>query len=756
MPLPERGPDRKPSLLPPSHPTRHEVQPIPWLTQAHTIHRVVQINLRQVLVRTLVWGIGIALLLAIPFVFYFQAEMQGYKGTRQAEKERVIRLASEIIHQEMEAVLSDLRFMSRNNEMRDFSAGDSSARRKNLAREFLELARQKHLYDQVRFIGMDGMEKVRINFADGRPYIVPDRKLQYKGDRPYFMESSRLDASQIHVSPFDLNFENGQLERPFKPVIRFAIPVADAQGHKLGVVVLNYQGRRLLDRLATVGGEAGSLWLIDPRGYWLLGPGRESTWGFVVPGREKQSLPARYPALWKQLSLSDKGVHSPSQDWVRFERVYPFGHGTESQANYSAKPVAGTDYYWTLTASLPAESLQAGYAGLTQKIGFIYGAWVLFGLFLAGSMSFLSNRNAALAHVMESVIDNLPVLIAYVDSDRRYRFNNMAYERFFGLSPKQLFGKSLREVLGEASYLEVESLVGQALSGQAVTFERRLPYARAGQRDVVISYIPDVSPGARVQGFYVLVNDVTPLKDSERRERQRMLELAHVSRLASLGEMASEIAHEVNQPLAAIAMFSAACLRTIGQDGEKGQVRGWLESINAQAKRASEVVRHLRRFVRKGEIQPGPVDLNQVVREVLGLMRFDASKQSVTIDLELAEGMPSLSAELILVEQVLFNLVRNALEAMAGQIGEKHIVIRTGFDQSSACVEVQDTGPGVDACHGDSIFESFMTDKKGGLGMGLAISRSIVAAHGGTLGYVNNPQGGATFRCCLPREVRHG
>ena len=745
-----------------SYPASPEEPLLPWLAHAHTIHRVVRIDVRQVLARTFLWGLGFAVLLAIPFALYYKSESQAYKDARVGEKERVIRLASEIIQREMENALSDLRFLSQNNEMKAYVAGGTHASRSEsskalaneLAVEFLGLARQKGLYDQIRFIGLDGMEKVRVNYAAGRPYVVPERQLQYKGDRAFFKESIRLDVTQIHVSPFDLNNEYGLLEHPHKPVIRFAIPVADARGHVRGILVLNYLGQRLLDRLEKVGGEAGSLWLIDSRGYWLLGPGREDAWGFAVPGREKRNLPELYPSLWRYLSQRDIGAFPASGDWIQFERVQPFVSRVLPGENQYAAPVSGKDYHWTLATVLPGQTLRTGYAELAGKLGIIYAAWTLFGFLLAGGLSFLGNRNAALAHVMEGVIDNLPVLIAYVDQERRYRFNNMAYERYFGLSPKQLFGMSMREVLGEAPYLEILPFVDQALAGRAVTLERRLPYARAGMRDVVISYIPDIRSGDRVQGFYVLVNDVTPIKDSERRERQRMLELAHVSRLASLGEMASEIAHEINQPLAAIAMYSAACLRTAGRD-EGGQVNTWLEAINAQAKRAGEVVRRLRRFVRKGEIQSGPVDMNQVAREVVALMRFDASRQNVSIDLDLAEGMPSLSAELILVEQVLFNLMRNALEAMTREIGEKRILIRTRFDEAHAYVEVRDGGPGVDAALGDKIFESFMTDKQDGLGMGLAISRSIVEAHGGTLGYVNNPQGGATFICCLPREVKH-
>lgn len=741
-----------------SYPASPEEPFLPWLTQAHTIHRVVQIDVRQVLVRTFLWGLVLALVLTIPFVLYYKSEVRAYKDIRQGEKERVIHLASEFIHLEMGNALSDLRFLSQSNEMRAYVQGDTHASRRMLAEEFMGFARQKGLYDQIRFIGLDGMEMVRVNYAAGLPYIVPEQDLQFKGNLSYFKEAIRLGVMQIHVSPFDLNIEKGALEQPYKPAIQFAIPVADRSGRVRGILVLNYLGQRLLERLemldGEVGGQANTLWLLDSRGYWLLGPSREDTWGFAVPGREKRSLPELYPSLWLHLSQHDTGTYSASGDWVQFKRIHPFATRAPSRENHYAIPVYGENYHWTVATVLPDKSLRAGYGDLAEKLGIAYAVLALFGFFVAGGLSFLGNRNASLAHAMESVIDNLPVLIAYVDEERRYRFNNMAYEQFFGQSPIQLYGKTMREVLGESTYLELLPFVDEALAGQMVTLERRVPYVRAGVRDVVISYIPDIRSGGHVRGFYVLVNDVTPIKDSERRERQRMLELAHVSRLASLGEMATEIAHEINQPLAAIAMYSSACLRSAGHD-ESGQVHTWLEAINAQAKRAGEVVRRLRHFVRKGEIRPGPVDLNQVAREVVALMRFDADRQNVSIELDLAPDIPSLSAELILVEQVLFNLVRNALEAMARETEEKRILIHTRYDELHVCVEVQDNGPGVNAALGDRIFESFMTDKQNGLGMGLAISRSIVVAHGGILGYVNNPQGGATFHCCLPREAKH-
>lgn len=738
---------------PPNPPASPQALQPPWLAEAHTIRRAVRIDVRRVVLSTLLWGLAIALLLAIPFMLHYRAETHAFKDAREAEKDRVIRLAAEIAQRELDNALSDLRFLSQSNAMRALMAADTPASRRALGREFLGLARQKGLYDQIRLIGVDGREKVRINHAEGQPFVVPEPELQKKGDRPYFRAAAQLSFAQIHVSPFDLNVERGKLEEPYKPVIRLAMPIADARGRARGVLVLNYLGQRLLDRLAGVGGEPGSLWLMDARGYWMLGPTREDAWGAVVPGRQASSLALRDPALWRHMSEREVGTYSAAGDWIQFQRIHPLAPRHVPVGNHYATPVAGRDYVWIVATALPGSLLQTGYLDAAKKLGFIYGAWSLFGFVLAGGLAFLGNRNASLAHVMENVIDNLPVLIAYVDEEQRYRFNNMAYERFFGQSPKELFGRTLREVLGDEAYLQVRPHVEQALAGQLAVFERRLPYARAGTRHVSVSYIPAIRAGGRLQGFYVLVNDVTPIKDSERRERQRMLELAHVSRLASLGEMATEIAHEINQPLAAIAMYSAACLRTLGP--ASGQVSGWLEAINIQAKRAGEVVRHLRRFVRKGDIQLGPVNLNQVAKDVAGLIHFDADRQNVRIELDLATEMPDLSAELILVEQVLFNLLRNAMEAMEGTAGERRIVVRTRIEADRACVEVADTGPGVSPDLGARIFESFTTDKRDGLGMGLAISRSIVEAHGGTLGYVDNPGGGATFRCCLPREIKH-
>jgi C4-dicarboxylate-specific signal transduction histidine kinase len=147
------------------------------------------------------------------------------------------------------------------------------------------------------------------------------------------------------------------------------------------------------------------------------------------------------------------------------------------------------------------------------------------------------------------------------------------------------------------------------------------------------------------------------------------------------------------------------------------------------------------------------VDLNLIARETAALVDHDARSQDVEIVLELAEGLPAVQGERVLLEQVVFNLVRNAMDAVLAGSGERRVTLRTSSDAQLVYVEVSDSGPGVDPALGEHIFDSFVTNKQGGLGMGLAISRSIVEAHGGTLRYANNPGGGATFTFSLAREA---
>jgi signal transduction histidine kinase len=241
-------------------------------------------------------------------------------------------------------------------------------------------------------------------------------------------------------------------------------------------------------------------------------------------------------------------------------------------------------------------------------------------------------------------------------------------------------------------------------------------------------------------------------------EAQRLRQdLAHIGRVSAMGELTASLAHELNQPLTAILTNAQAAQRLLAADRvDLPEVREILSDIVADDKRAGEVIRRLRVLLKKGDLEFVPLELNDVVSEVAWLVRSDAIIRSVSMTVDLAADLPSVRGDRVQLQQVVLNLVLNGLEAMREPCaGDRTLVIRTARDGAAAVrVEVQDSGIGIDEKDVDRMFQPLHTTKAEGLGMGLAIVRRIVEAHGGRLGAVNNPHGGATFHFTLP--VRAG
>lgn len=721
----------------------------------HTIDRVVPVSGRRVLRRTLVTGLIFSALLAGLVLFYYRSAAENNLETLQSSRERIQHLAALTLRQEMAAVMSDVRYLSRHNELFEYLESGGPAAEQHLGLEYTLFLAQKRDYDQVRLLDLDGRERIRANQTPGGAGIVPVPALQDKRDRYYFPELMKLGPGQIYVSPLDLNVEHGSVEQPPKPMIRFGVAVFDRAGRKRGLLVLNYRAERLINRIRLIAGAPRDIWLVNAAGFWLMGPDSRDEWAFMFPERRERSIARRYPQTWRQMQQSPLGTQEEGNLLLKFQRIFPLAwHENNQEAPGLAQAVARDHYYWTLVTVISPENLRALDSRLIQRLAMIYAVLVLFSFAVAGALSWFSARNRALVRILEKMVDNVPMLVAYVDATQRYRFNNMAYRDWFGITPRQLYGRRIRDVMGESAYLALLPNIEKALAGQRVDFEQGLDYAGTGPREVTVSFLPDVVGNGEVRGYYAVVNDITPLKETERRERQHMLELAHVSRLASVGEVTTEIAHQVNQPLAAIAMFSAAALRTLRDGGESGLVMDWLGQINAQAQRAGEVVKRLRRFAPKGETSRGPVSLNELAREVVALTDHGARSLGAEIRLNLAAQLPVIPGDRVLLEQVIYNLVRNALEAVAEQPGARRVEIRTAVEGAGVSLEVADTGPGIAESRGQSVFDSFITHKPNGLGIGLAISRSIIESHGGSIGYVSPPEGGTVFRFTLPGAHR--
>jgi len=248
-----------------------------------------------------------------------------------------------------------------------------------------------------------------------------------------------------------------------------------------------------------------------------------------------------------------------------------------------------------------------------------------------------------------------------------------------------------------------------------------------------------------------IIEDIIERKRTEEALREAQAGLAHVTRVATLGEMTTSIAHEINQPLGAIVNSASASLRWL--DAQKlEEARRSVSRVIAEGHRASDIIGRIRALAKKAPPRKDWLDINETIQEVLALAHSEVQRNGVALKTQLSDEAPVILADRIQLQQVMLNLLMNAIEAL-GEAGEgpRELVVRSSPDGSQGVlVSVQDSGPGLDLQNLNRLFEAFYTTKPHGLGMGLAISRSIVEAHGGRLWATANAPQGAVFQFTLP------
>ena len=249
------------------------------------------------------------------------------------------------------------------------------------------------------------------------------------------------------------------------------------------------------------------------------------------------------------------------------------------------------------------------------------------------------------------------------------------------------------------------------------------------------------------------VLDLTERKRAEEAVRKVQMELAHANRVATMGQLTASIAHEVSQPIAATIISAQAALRWLGAEPPAlEEVRQALDRIVKNGSRAGEVIDRIRALIKKAPPRKDRLDINEAIREVIELTRGEAVKNSVSVQTDLADGLPLIEGDRVQLQQVILNLIINAVQAMSGASeGPRELLISTErAEPNGVLVAVQDSGPGIAPETLERLFEAFYTTKAGGLGLGLSICRSIIEAHGGRLWASANVPHGAIFHFTVP------
>ena len=355
-----------------------------------------------------------------------------------------------------------------------------------------------------------------------------------------------------------------------------------------------------------------------------------------------------------------------------------------------------------------------------------------------------------------SMEESLTVGLRAKDHDGRILYANSAFCKLVGLPAQDLIGR-----MPPMPYWSPEGIDDtlarqrQLAEGPAVqqSFESRFRRADGSEIDVQVYEAPLIDDAGRHHGWMGSVIDITDAKEAARNARLQDENLARTGRLVTMGEMASTLAHELNQPLGAIASYAAGGLNLIEAGrGDPAMLKAAFEKLATQARRAGLIIRRIQDFVKKREPQLVPLDLAEVAADAMGLIAGEAREMRIRLKLVAPDNSAKLVlADRILIEQVIVNLVRNGMEAMAdGPASGDHVTIRITLGEEIARLDVEDRGPGIAPELSERLFDPFTSTKSQGMGMGLNICRSIVELLRGSLSHAPNPVGGTIFSVRLP------
>ncbi|HEV3082549.1 MAG TPA: ATP-binding protein [Gemmataceae bacterium] len=325
----------------------------------------------------------------VVLALYYQ-DLANEQSLHEQAGKHVVDLHANIISRELNAVESDLLYLANQAVLRDFLSG-GKASKQVLQDEYLLFSRHKAIYDQIRYLDAGGQEVIRINFNNGSPVVVPEPELQSKASRYYFARTILLERGQLFVSPFDLNVEHEQIERPLKPVIRVATPVFDNGGVKRGVLVLNYLGAALLQKLAQVTVSfPGSVFLLNKDGYFLRGLNPQDEWGFMLS--EGKTFATHYPEAWTRFSAAERGQFQTDQGLFTFRNLPVRGALPARQlpAMTMAEPPEADsgNARMIVAARTSPEILNARADQVLGRLLLLYGVVLALVVFLAGYLAY--------------------------------------------------------------------------------------------------------------------------------------------------------------------------------------------------------------------------------------------------------------------------------------------------------------------------------------------------------------------------------
>ncbi|RME98286.1 MAG: response regulator, partial [Chloroflexi bacterium] len=425
-----------------------------------------------------------ALLLTGAATYYMYAT-QARSDQTKIEQQQLSNVAVQknLIADNFQAIIADLLVLSEQPSLISFLDGyQAELHKQELINEYSLLSLRRKIYDQISLLDESGMELMRIDYNDGQPLSAADDKLEFEGNDYYFKETIQLDHDELFVTPLDLKEEDGQVKRPFTPLIRFGTPVFDSTGQKRGIVLLSYLGSQMFSRLNTITADnPAEAMLLNDEGYWLRSPNPADEWGFMFEERQDRTFGNRYPEAWQQISTTDAGIFTLPDGMFTFATVQPLAF--VQSGNVIVPQLLDSSYSWKIVTRIPPETLAAYNRPLTNTMLLVFGlaalllavgSWVLASAVVNRQQTELERRASDSRY--QDLVENANSIILQLDAQGNIVFLNRFACSFFGYTADEILGKNIVGTIVSNSDLPeggAEKIIQNILQHphQAVNFE---------------------------------------------------------------------------------------------------------------------------------------------------------------------------------------------------------------------------------------------------------------------------------------------
>ncbi|MVF13633.1 PAS domain S-box protein [Ketobacter sp. MCCC 1A13808] len=702
------------------------------------------------------------LIVAVVIGLLYHQEIETLDKLLEKEDISSVELATQVERNALATLGADALYLAGQPNMKSWIEYPSGLNKSAVIADFQWFQERFPVYDQVRFLNAQGMEEIRLDRVSGQSLVVPQAQLQNKSQRYYFKKIHSLSPGDIYVSPFDLNLERGRIEIPLKPVIRIGTPVFNQSGKFRGSILLNYLGTQILDELRQFSpGDGREIWLLNNKGFWLLGRGPEQEWGFMFPERQQHTMPIAYPQVWEKMQNNfEVGRASQNQDLFTFHRldinsVTPGGESLKQN-------------HWYVLIFTPKSYIEEKHADV--KRNYLYMFALVFGLLLI-VCSRLAQKELLRAESEQKVaeqevqyrelLEGAPDSIVVADQSGVIRMVNVEAERVTGYSRADLVGQNVEILLPQRlrenheeyrqSYLEnpvVRSMGASkelfllTKSGMEIPVEISLSPLVRGNERLVTSIIRDITQRKQ---------QVAHIKELNRDLVMRSNALKAIN--LELESFSYSVSHDLRAPLRAVDGFSQTIIKEYADKlDDRGKDR--LERIRKAAQNMAGLIDGLLDLSRisRTDMQREEVSLSKLASEVLSQLQEIDPGRKVTVSIQ-----PEMNAQgdARLLKVLLTNLISNAWK-FTGQVDDARIVLQSKELNGEQVFSVQDNGAGFNMDYAAKLFGAFQrlhdAEEFPGTGIGLATAKRVINKHGGRIWAESEPGKGAVFYFTLGEE----